>query len=335
MLGRITRWADTTLHPAWFHGEAKRPPYFEGWYFKMVSMDERSRFAVIPGIFISDDPEQHHAFVQVFDGASGHATYHRYPAGQFQWKPGTFDLAIGSNHFTMDGIRLDIADELRTVSADLRFSAGAAWPVSIASPGIMGPFGWIPIMECNHGVLSLDHALNGQLIDNGMTHDFGDGRGYIEKDWGKSFPAGWVWMQTNHFLAPETSLTASIAVTPFAGGWFPGFIVGVWHAGQLHRFATYTGARVEKLEIHDDHVLWVMRSRRERLEIFATRAEASLLPGPNRVEMGKRVPETLKATVQVCLTTLDGNKTLLDDTGRCAGLEVAGEIDRLQGAVRR
>ncbi|MCW5857485.1 MAG: hypothetical protein KIS63_04285 [Caldilineales bacterium] len=27
----------------------------------------------------------------------------------------------------------------------------------------------------------------------------------MEKDWGQSFPAAWVWMQTNHFGAAGTS----------------------------------------------------------------------------------------------------------------------------------
>ena len=35
-------------------------------------------------------------------------------------------------------------------------------------------------------------------------------RGYIEKDWGKAFPHSWLWLQTNHFTQPGTSLSASV-----------------------------------------------------------------------------------------------------------------------------
>ncbi|MBW4436426.1 MAG: hypothetical protein KME04_04790 [Pleurocapsa minor GSE-CHR-MK-17-07R] len=333
MLGRIARWFDSTTHPEWYHGAEKQPPFFEGWYFKMVNADRSLRYAVIPGIFISDDPAQHHAFVQVFDGLSGQATYHRYPASDFQAEPGFFDVRIGKNRFRLDRIELDIDDDLRTVSGTLAFGDSLGWPVSAVSPGTMGPFGWLPIMECYHGVLKFDHEVTGRLTVDGEPLDFTGGRGYVEKDWGKSFPAGWVWMQTNHFSRTGISFSASVAVVPLLGGWFPGFLAGVSIDGVRHVFATYTGARSTKLEVTDDHVLWVLEDNSKRLEIFATRADATLLPGPNRHDMGTRVPETLKATIHVKLTEHGASVALLDDTGECAGLEVAGDVDRLRAAI--
>ncbi len=321
------------LNPNWYHGAGMRPPFFEGWYYKMVSADRGERYAIIPGIFLSNDPTRQHAFVQVFDGVSGRATYHRYSADQFRAAPDALDVWIGDNHFTLDSLTLNIQDELRSVRANLTFVGQVPYPVSAFSPGIMGPFAWLPFMECYHGIVSLDHGVGGLFEDDGKSVNFNGGRGYIEKDWGKSFPAGWVWMQSNHFSTLGSCLTASIAVTPMLGGWFPGFIVGVWHEGTLHRLTTYTGAQVEKLEITDDHVLWVTRDRSKRLEIFATRADTSILPGPDRIDMEKRVPETLKANIQVCLTRLSGGKPILDSTGECAGLEVAGGVDRLLKAV--
>ncbi len=59
------------LHPDWYHGHGKQPPFFEGWYFKLIDATERYRYAVIPGIFLSRDREKHHAFVQVLDGQTG------------------------------------------------------------------------------------------------------------------------------------------------------------------------------------------------------------------------------------------------------------------------
>jgi len=324
-----------TLNPTWYHGHTQKPPFFEGWYYKIISADQSRRYAIIPGIFLSDDPNTQHAFVQVFDGVSGRATYHRYPSDQFHAAPDKFDIHIGANHFDNNGFTLNIADDQRHVRADVSFNGQVPYPVSIASPGIMGPFAWLPFMECYHGIVSMDHGMAGSLMDDNDSIDFTGGRGYIEKDWGKSFPAGWVWMQTNHFDTLGSCLSASIAVTPMLGRWFPGFIGAIWHQGELYRFTTYTGATVEKFDVSDDHVFWSMKSGAHRLEIYATRADASLLPGPDRVAMDKRVPETLKASIQVCLTPLAGGKPLLDSTGECAGLEVAGDIERLLKAVNK
>jgi hypothetical protein len=56
---------EATLHPAWYHGHRTKPPYLEGWYFKLISAGQKYRYAVIPGIFKGAGSEASHAFVQV------------------------------------------------------------------------------------------------------------------------------------------------------------------------------------------------------------------------------------------------------------------------------
>jgi tocopherol cyclase len=325
----LQRYLQLTFNPASYHGYEKRPPFFEGWYFKMVSADQQTRYAVIPGIFLSDDPSKHHAFIQVFDGVSGAATYHRFPAEAFEAARDRFYVRIGDNEFSTERIRLDIDDEQRTIHGELQFDNVIGWPVTVDSPGIMGPFGWLQFMECYHGVLGLDHGVRGKLTVDGARLDFTGGRGYIEKDWGQSFPSGWVWMQTNHFAQPGTSLTASTANIPFKVLEFNGFIVGLWHHGELHRFTTYAGGKTECLNIDEQHVDWVLRNGTHRLHIVAQRAEATPLPGPDKLEMGKRVPETIRSKVDVQLTRLKGDAMVFEGTGECAALEVAGDWERL------
>ncbi len=326
----LARYVQLTFHPERYHGYEKTPPFFEGWYYKMVSADRKTRCAIIPGIFLSDDPARHHAFIQVFDGISGRATYHRFPAEAFEADKDRFSVRIGDNHFTHDRIDLAIADDDLRVSGTLRFQGVTPWPVTLASPGIMGPFGYLQFMECYHGVLGLDHEVEGCLMIDDVPHDFTHGRGYIEKDWGQSFPSGWVWMQSNHFAQPGISLTASIANIPFAGTSFIGHIVGFWHQGTLHRFTTYLRSPTEKLDIDVTHVEWVLRNRTHRLHIRAQRADTTPLPGPDKIEMGKRVPETLRSQIEVTLVPLRrGSEPEFAGIGECAALEVAGDWERL------
>lgn len=327
----MTKFLQIALHPAWYHGHRKGPPFFEGWYYKLIDATEWHRYAVIPGIFKGTDPQSSHAFVQVLDGTTGQATYHRYPLEEFWAAEGNLDVRVGPNRFTLERITLQIESPERSVSGDVRFVGLTPWPVTLVSPGIMGWYTWVPFMECYHGVLSLDHTLEGVLAVDGRPVDLTGGRGYVEKDWGRSFPAAWVWLQTNHFDQPGTSVTASIAVIPWLGSAFRGFIIGFWHAGRLYRFATYTGARVEKLALDEHNVHWVVRDRQYRLEMVAARTQAGLLRGPRAVDMGGRVPETLQATVAVRLSALAGGAEYLrfEGSGRNAGLEVAGDLPRL------
>ncbi len=333
--------------PSLYHGRGKRPPFFEGWYFKLIDASEQHRYAVIPGVFIGREPAASHAFVQTLDGVTGATAYHRYPFEAFQARRDEFDIRVGPNRFRADRIVLDIDRPEGRLAGELSFSGGAAWPVTLTSPGIMGPYAFAPFMECYHGVLSFDHSITGQLAVDGVSLDFSGGRGYIEKDWGQAFPKAWIWMQSNHFAAAgadatDTCLTASVAIIPWLGGAFPGFIVGLRHGGQLYRLATYTGARLERLELEDSHVTWRLAGRAgpdnrlHRLEIVAWRAEGGLLHSPERVAMLQRVLESLTARLDVRLLDLSGGReqVIFAGTGRHAGLEIVGPIHEIQKLAR-
>ena len=318
------RFLRRALHPARYHGRLRgqRPPFFEGWYFKVVDATGRHRLAIVPGVFWSGRP---HSFVQVLDGANGVAHYHRFPVESFWAAEDRFDVHIAGNRFTLNEIDLLIDGPEQGVSGTLRFGGLVPWPVTLTAPGIMGWYAWVPFMQCYHGVLSLDHTIYGALTVDGQEIDFSGGRGYIEKDWGRSFPEAWIWFQTNHFGQVGTSLTASIAIIPWLRTAFPGFIIGLWHDGRLYRFATYTGAKVERLAVTEHTIDWVVGNKEHRLEMFVNQGPESqfgLLKGPDTFEMGKRVAETQSATVATRLSERASGRVLFEDTGQYAGLEV-------------
>ena len=313
------------LNPAVYHGHQKSPPFFEGWYYKLISAGESEKVAIIPGIFLGEDG---YAFIQVLDGNTGEVEFIKFPSDQFAAGKQEFSVHIQDNTFQLDSIQLDIHRPDFRIKGRLSFTGVTGWPVSLTSPGIMGWYAWVPKMECYHAVLGFDHEIHGVLEINNRQIDFTGGRGYIEKDWGPSFPRGYAWMQTNHFPVPGVCLTASIALIPWLGSAFRGFIVGLWIKGKLYRFATYTGAKTEHLEISDSAVVWHIRDRKHRLEIRARRGITGDLKGPTRQDMGMRVAESLVAQIETRLETSDGD-VIFEGTGRNAGLEVAGDIERL------
>lgn len=314
-----------------YHGFKRRPPYFEGWYFKLVDAARDQRWAIIPGIFRAEDSAKDHSFVQVLDGVSGNATYHQYPVDAFWAHSSCFEIRVGNNTFSADRISVAIDDSQRTVHGEIRFENRVELPRTLYQPGIMGPFGYIPAMECYHGLVSLDHGLNGKLQISGELIDFSGGRGYIEKDWGVNFPSAYVWFQSNHFSSASASLSASIARIPLWGHNFPGFIIALWHNGVHYRWATYNRSVVERLKISDSYVDWVVANSRTKLSMISERRAGGLLKAPLRTEMHKRVDETMLSSVRVRLETRDG-KVLFEDCGECTALEVFGDIDRLVSA---
>jgi tocopherol cyclase len=322
--------------PAMYHGFGKRRRFFEGWYFKCVSPAGDAVYAIIPGVSVGAGGESH-AFIQILNGLRRTSTYHRYAIDEFSSARDRFDIRIAANRFSLDHLSLDVAAEV-PVRGELRFSDVHPWPVRPFSPGVMGWYALVPAMECYHGVLSFNHRLEGTLSVAGRDIDFTGGKGYIEKDWGRSFPSAWVWTQTNHFGEPDASLTASVARIPWLGSSFTGHIIGLWLRGRLYRFATYTGAKVGRLEVSQDQVTLTVEDRRHALEIRCRRQNGAVLAAPSEGEMTGRIVEAMTATVDVCLSSKNQGSLIrvFADAGRLASLEVAGDIDSLlTGAARK
>ena len=319
-------------NPDHFQGWGRTNRYFEGWYFKVVSPDEKHAMAFIPGISMTENGEKH-AFIQVMDGKACTAQYYRFEAADFRPSEHEFEVWIGNNFFSANKIILDLPG----ISGEIQFKNTTPWPKMLGAPGIMGWYSFVPFMECNHGIVSLHHELEGELkistcdetgeIDR-MTRshpvNFSRGRGYIEKDWGRSFPRAYVWMQSNHFDSSDrASLMASAAHIPWLKRHFIGFISGMWLEDRLFKFATYTGAR-KFLKIEGENVELVFKNPNTELRILAKQAPGTGLISPLSGEMKGKIQESLQATLEVEL--LENGQRIFEGTGRNAGLEVAGAV---------
>jgi hypothetical protein len=176
----------------------------------------------------------------------------------------------------------------------------------------------------------MNHRISGCLEVDGILVDFNGGKGYIEKDWGSSFPSQYIWMQSNHFShTQEASLFASVARIPWLGSSFIGFIAGFWLNGQLYPFTTYGG---DKFKLYVDakkvHLSYI--NPKYQLHIVADRHEGTQLQAPVNGEMTGKVNESLHATVLVEL--IENGITVYKGEGRNAGLEVTEEIKDLISA---
>jgi tocopherol cyclase len=320
----ISKRVQALFHPERYHGWGKTKKYFEGWYYKVVNSAEDKAFAFIPGIAMDENGTKQ-AFVQVLDGKKLTSEFHEFEANEFLTESSKFEIRLANNFFSDVKIQLD----LPTANGQLSFKHLIKWPNKWYSPGIMGPYSFVPFMECFHGILSMDHSIQGQMTIQNETIDFTNGRGYIEKDWGHSFPSGYIWIQTNHFSQSGISLKASVAKIPWLGSSFVGFIAGVWLHDRLIEFTTYNFSKLRKSFADQAKVELIMENSKYRLEIFALREAGAKLASPISGLMNGRIEESLTAKIEVQLIDKRDNKILLSDTGRNAGLEVAGKIEEI------
>ncbi|HOW31698.1 MAG TPA: tocopherol cyclase family protein, partial [Bacteroidales bacterium] len=204
----------------------------------------------------------------------------------------------------------------------------------LLNAGIMGWYRFVPFMQCYHGVVSLSHHLEGVLVKDGVKHNFGDGRGYIEKDWGSSMPSAWIWMQSNNFGNQEVSFMLSVANIPWMGKSFTGFLGFCYFNGTIHRFATYTRARLEIRNQGLDTLQIVIRDRKLVYEIRAIRHNSGLLKAPVKGAMDRRIPESIDARLHLDIWDLRGNLIFSDSTS-IAGLEIVGDQQLLMSKIGR
>jgi len=309
--------------PVFFQGNLRAKRYFEGWYFKHVSADRSSVYALIPGISLS--PRGSTSFIQFIDGSNGRTRWFPFPLKAFGFSRDRFEVRIGDNRFSLEGIQARLRDDEGEIEAELTYSGVTPLPFSVLRPGIMGPFTYAPFMECYHGIGSLDHGLSGSMSIDGRRVDFSGGSGYIEKDWGRSFPRVWIWAQSNNFAAPGTSFLFSLARIPWMGRTFPGFFTLLLEGGRIHRLATYTGARVVSARLAGRELDVEVQDRGLRLRLHVERSHEGVLLAPVDGAMDRRIGESIDARLHVHLTDRDGT-VLFDGIGEAAGLEAVGDL---------
>ena len=319
-----TKRINAVFNPANYHGWGKKKRFFEGWYFKIVSSNQEHALAIIPGIAM-DKAGNQQAFIQVLDGKKFTADYHTFSADAFIPAPKKFDLLIGTNRFNESMISLDLPG----LKGELQFEGHVNWPSSWYSPNIMGPFSFFPFMECYHGIVSMNHTIQGSLEIGGSAVDFSGGKGYLEKDWGHSFPSAYIWMQSNHFSNPGISLKASVARIPWMGSKFTGFIAGIWIDDKVIQFTTYNFTQLKKAIPGTNVVEIILENKRYRLEIDAHRGSSTALIAPIGGLMDGRVEESMTAEIHVKLIDKKSGEVVLDDVGKTGAIEVAGKISEI------
>lgn len=312
-----------------FQGQGRVKHYFEGWYYKHVDKDEKNILSIIPGVSYEDSREKSHAFIQIIDGEKHQTHYISYPIGDFRYSKKTFLIEIGRNVFSDKGINLNIDEKDINIHGSLSYHERVPWHSSLMSPNSMGWYGFIPVMECYHGVLSMHHSISGSIAINGNEMCFDSGKGYMEKDWGTSFPSSWIWLQSNHFDSEEISFMLSVAKIPWHGKSFTGFIVGLWCKGILYRFATYTGAKLEGLKYLNGQIEMQIADRSYRLIIKACQGHTGNLQAPVKGAMVGSVQESINARMDILLVDKKTRQSLLRESARCCGMEVAGNIQEL------
>ncbi len=301
-------------NPALYHGKILSRPYFEGWFFKHSAKEGSCVF--IPGVFRAKKHENDTAFIQVLFSDPIQSFFVRYPFDSFHSEKDRFEIRIEENFFSAERVRLDISSI--GLKAELDYGEPVQLKNSFLSPSIMGPFSYIPSMQCNHGILSLRHDVDGFVSCDKRHMEFTGANGYIEKDWGVAFPKSWIWMQCED---KQSAFMCSIAHIKYGIIKFTGLICVLFAQGKQYRFATYNGGKVRKLSVKDGEIEAEMTRRDLTLKVTALNTDFGSLKAPTKTGMNRVVSESLRAKYQISL--FENGQTIYSGSFEYGGLELS------------
>lgn len=157
----------------------KQKNFFKGWYFKCCTKNETIAF--IPA-FHQSNHEKTASLQVITDDAAFNISFQ-----SLQYQENPLHIKIGECIFSEKGIKLNIHTKEITAKGTIKF-----YHISPIQYDIMGPFKFVPLMQCKHSVYSMRHRINGQITINGHQYIFKNGIGYIEGDCGSSFPKEYI-----------------------------------------------------------------------------------------------------------------------------------------------
>ena len=302
------------------HKLKKNQDYFEGWYFKQTTIDN-SVICFIPGVSLN--LHDSHAFIQCIykDQKHNHQTYYfKYPLSQFSYTNKPFTVSIGNNFFSKNKIIIDINDD-KIIRGKIKFIDTIDLNRSLLNPNIMGFFSYLPNLECRHEIVSMNHFLKGKMNIEKKEINFDYGKGYIEKDWGSSFPTKYIWLQANNFKEAEISLCFSIARVPIFKTEIEGFFGNLLIKEKQYRFATYNHSKATILKCDDEGLSILIKNHKYTLQISGQLADGEELWAPRNGKMAYKIKETLTMDLHLILKNAS-NQIIIDTISSNCGIEI-------------
>ena len=275
--------------------------YFCGWYFKCQNKEQT--LALIPAVHSFNGKRS--ASLQLISN-DGYwqipLSYRRMQVDKRRpialYEPG---------YFSPGGISLHLTTPRLAISGELFFA-----DFTPLKYDIMGPFHFVPFMECRHNIFSMRHKVNGEMHINNTSYQFNNSLGYIEGDRGHSFPKHYLW---SHCFFADGSVMLSVAHIPLGPIQFTGIIAVVMLGGKEYRLATYLGAKVVSLQNREV----VIRQGDLTLTVALLKGAPFPLRAPILGQMSRTIQESTACVAYYHLAK--GKKTLLEFQSARASFE--------------
>lgn len=197
--------------PSNLQGNFDRNKYFEGWFHKIYSTKYKASFILIYG-YATGNSTNKFGFIQVH--IPNQQTLMMYfnkneilcDSNQHVIRMGahvltTHKIDINTNEI---GIQLDLTNNqpIRTFKNSMGYNYV------------------IPNLPCYHAILNKSHTISGEIRAGDTSFVMDKDMGYLEKNWGTSFPDNYIWLHAVDPTNTEVNLLFSQAEIKWMGSTF-------------------------------------------------------------------------------------------------------------------
>jgi tocopherol cyclase len=237
-------------HQGYHYNSSINTRFFEGWYYRISIPELQQSFAFMYAI---DDPQGNTPVsggsVQILGIDDAHL-----------WRtlPNSSDFYAAYDRFYLEHWGKQNRD-LEGYSASDRHNRGkiydplsqtfCTWDYQIKSihtwgraQPTMGIWSYFSVFEPGWQILATHALASGSITWQNQTYSFQNAPAYSEKNWGRSFPSKWFWIQANSFNAesfidpPELAITAAGGIRQYLGQSSQVAMISLFYQGQFYRF---------------------------------------------------------------------------------------------------
>jgi tocopherol cyclase len=279
--------------PSSLRGNFERSRFFEGWFQKVFSKQHNASFLLIYG-YATRNSNDKFGFLQVLIPNQPPLIVY-FPKDEVSCHVKSHVFRMGNNIFTTESIRITTSD----LGIDLNLTNNH--PIK-SFKNSMGYAYYIPNLPCYHSVLNTSQIVFGEIRHKGEHYVLENEMGYLEKNWGISFPESYFWVHAVDPTDPNISLLFSRAEIVWLGKIF------IKHVGHLR----FDGKQIDLRELKNftfsniidgpENQTIQIRSVSIQLDIglgFGTKVH---FQGPNDGELSRAICHQSDAKIEVSLT---------------------------------
>lgn len=270
----------------------KKKNYFEGWYFRYTS---KINYAFI--FAITNNVQDPHAFIQIFDEQMAECIYKRFDLSSFRFEHN--EVRIDNNVLSLHNVSVHINE----FHLELTFDH-----TDLLEQSSMGYLSKAPL-DCFQEVIMLSGHAAG-VMNNQKT----EGTVYIEKTYGNKFPKRWIWLQSNH-SKHNSAISFSVGYIPFMKRLVKGWLLVLKTDDLLLSFHSLDGS---SLNIGENEL--IIKSLNYKVVIKYTQSETIKIVGPKeKAYMSLDVFESITSTA--CVKVYKKKSLIFEDEYINVGLE--------------